>query len=105
MADNKTQHTPLQWSEVYFKALQKRHIRYYADGISETIAVLDCGDFDTDKANAEFIVKACNSHDELVKTLKEIKDIADSGLTIDHAQTQVISAKCWLAIQNVLTYE
>jgi hypothetical protein len=54
---------------------------------------------------AEFIVKACNCHAELVKPLKEIKDIADSGLTIDHAQTQVISAKCWMAIQNVLTYE
>jgi hypothetical protein len=68
------QHTPLKWSQVYFPKLTERHIRYYSEGIAETIAVMQCGDFDTDQANAELIVKSCNNHDFLVETLKEISE-------------------------------
>ena len=70
MTEKKTQHTPIEWSEVYFPALKERQIRYYADGVAETIAVMDSGDSLTAKANAKFICKACNSHEALLEALK-----------------------------------
>ena len=74
MAEHKTQHTPLEWSQVYFPLLKERHIRYYGDGTAETLAIMNSGDSDTDKANAKYIVNCVNSHDKLVEALKEIAE-------------------------------
>ena len=77
MAEQKTQHTPLEWSEVYFRALHERHIRYYSNSEIDTIAILNCGDNETDKANAEFIVKACNNYEPMLQALKAFQAIID----------------------------
>ena len=45
---------------------------------AELILAVTCGG--NDQANGEFIVRACNSHDALVKQLERwIKWVADSG--------------------------
>ena len=83
MAENKTQHTPLEWSQVYFPLLKERHIRYYGDGTAETLAVMNSGDSDTDKANAKYIVNCVNSHDRLVEALKEIRTALPQEIRIN----------------------
>ena len=62
------------------------------------VAGIDCGNkdigFEQEQANAEFIVQACNAHDELVTTLKDLIDIAEAT---HGAQERVARAKHALA--------
>lgn len=43
------------------------------------------------KQDAEFIVRACNVHDDLVSTLKIIKSMVDSDRGVDGHDLEVIS--------------
>ena len=62
-----TEHTPLPWTHDEWTPLRsgRLHIR---DANNELVAVIIEPD---SPALAEFIVRACNSHDELLEALKE----------------------------------
>jgi hypothetical protein len=49
---------------------------------------------------AEFIVKACNNYNELVKALKEIKQFVTDNEFIGSAEQQIIGATCFMALQK-----
>ena len=64
-----TQHTPTPWQA-------PETISFYILGASEL------GQFVANastKANADFIVRACNAHDELVAALSQIARLASEG--------------------------
>jgi predicted negative regulator of RcsB-dependent stress response len=64
----KNQHSPLPW--------EKTHSVIF----SSYVKVASCRDFSEDlsKANAEFIVKACNNHYQLLEALKEAVSLVDA---------------------------
>ena len=85
----KSQHTPTPW---------------LSDGLlirvvgGEIIAVIHEGDEDAkeitpiEMANSQFIVRAVNSHDELVIALQRAQKKLDTLATPDHELAQIIQA-------------
>lgn len=79
--DNKSppSHTPLPWIE------GKEHVygptnlimQAHQSGPYKRLAQCDCSDDPTDEENTRFIVRACNSHYELLDALKAICDQSD----------------------------
>ena len=69
-------HTPTPWKLTIVGG--SYCATHYVEGAnSEVIAIIDRDvDEPTNKANAAFIVQACNSHDELVAATKELLSIA-----------------------------
>ena len=69
-------HTPTPWELSEKENFMGSWEILDGDNSDNTIAMtsyrLGTTDEEKQKANAEFIVRACNSHDELVKALKEI---------------------------------
>ena len=65
-----TGHTPTPW---IFKEGYHNNSMIYSEN-AELISVFQ----DDNKANAQFIVKACNAHEELVKALKKALDIIEN---------------------------
>lgn len=65
------QHTPLPW---------KSHgttIKYQMDsGLTENLATVHGGKFGEPHPNTEFIVRACNSHYELLEALRALQKYA-----------------------------
>ncbi len=69
-------HTPTPWQCATTKGGipaiygSRRHspVCYFGQGIDETLSVLP-----GDKANAEFIVRAVNAHDELVALVRDLR--------------------------------
>lgn len=67
------EHTPLPWRELYLGSegyAIKGNTGNKLEDI-RTIARLIHKTFEQDKANAIFIVKACNAHEDLLKVAKE----------------------------------
>ena len=72
--DSNMNHTPTPWK--LNKAGSQKTI-YINTADEEGLYLADlqnCQGTETTEANAEFIVRACNSHDDLVKALKEVKE-------------------------------
>jgi hypothetical protein len=67
-------HTPTPWSS--YSTSDGTNRRHQIVSIGKTIAHIYCtkGNEDEDVANAAFIVKACNAHDELVAALEHARD-------------------------------
>ena len=63
------EHTPIPWS----LSLGKNEASIY-EGMSGTIANIP-DDLNTWQANANFVVKACNSYDVMLRKLKKISAI------------------------------
>ncbi len=74
-------HTPTPWTaETHTVQDGKggyKYVRVYpSDNYSHEVALVTTKiDSQEDKANAEFIVRACNSHDKLIEALKEASDL------------------------------
>ncbi len=66
-----------------------------SDGSTRIIAVLDTFD-EEGKANAEFIVRACNSHDALLEACREaalwLRDEYPSALPVEMLEAAVAKA-------------
>lgn len=81
-----TQHTPVPWLTIAAQEPSDGGIDYailtQIDGVTVCIAeafeVVDDDVRVNAKANAEFIVRACNSHDELVEELQLVKAMVES---------------------------
>jgi hypothetical protein len=84
------QHTPTPWG-----AEPKGGKGSWIKGASGEWAALSCGDEDaTADANAEFICRAVNAHDDLVAALKYARDKADEyGSVINFAMIDAALAK------------
>ena len=85
---NKTTHTPTP----YYLTKTKEHIVIQSSKINEDNFVCYMQEpIKQDLINAKFIVKACNSHDELVEALKNIQKLVigidSTGLTLNHRNT------------------
>jgi len=73
----KTEHTPTPW-EIGISHTEEIAIRHPEGDCIATVCDLLEGEA---QANASFIVRACNSHDELVACLEDILD-ADGDLNV-----------------------
>jgi len=84
-----SKHTALPWEE---------HDYYVSDKDGNTIALTDNGDpekFEIHQANAEFIVRACNSHYDLLEALKTLS--GQESLTYKEYNQAIIQAQQTLA--------
>lgn len=81
---------------------RNRTIRTVADGSSNLVAeVHNCPyDTPTSDANARFIVRACNSHDELVEALAELVRLKDDDS--GWGSTLTVREKAWDAARAAL---
>lgn len=72
------EHTPTPWRiEVVESSSSGDPVELIVCGTDWEIAQIELGEEDNlCRANAAFIVKACNSHDALVKALEAIRDCA-----------------------------
>ena len=79
---SKTQHTPAPWKiEVAMPTYDSYNITDLKKQLF--LQILDNSDDpDQAKSDAEFIVKAVNNHDQLVKALKEIMDLIDRNILV-----------------------
>jgi len=69
-------HTPLPWVSKYVQVADKWEILgKEKDGSEKWIGVMIWGSEPEDEANNEFILRACNSHYELVEACKEAIDL------------------------------
>jgi len=59
-------HTPTPWKAEENRVFQIKHPTFRI-----AICTSNSADYLEEKANAEFIVRACNNHDELLEALKE----------------------------------
>jgi len=66
------------------------------DGQNDYVAVLGGGNvhFSNAEANAEFIVRACNTHDDLLEALKEARDALVCESTNVYGDTCGITFTC-----------
>lgn len=62
-----SKHTPIPWS------VDHNCTSFIIDADGVTVAQVE------DDADAEFIVRACNSHDDLLEALKELVKLDDEG--------------------------
>ncbi len=71
-----TEHTPTPWYTVHNKRLNTYKIchslRCITGETSHIASIMTSLNDDLDKANAAFIIKACNSHDNLITALRDI---------------------------------
>ena len=67
-------HTPTPWAISKTRLASTRHNIYVTDPLTEKSVVARVTEFEDgeDIANAKFIVKAVNAHDELVETLERM---------------------------------
>ncbi len=69
-------HTPTPWYTVYNERLGMHKICHRQPCItgetSHIASIMTSLNDDLDKANAAFIIKACNSHDNLITALRDI---------------------------------
>jgi hypothetical protein len=72
-----TKHTPLPWllHSEYSTVVMTPGRAIIADTLGIDF------DADTDRANAAFIVRACNSHEQMVAALREIENHLDGRMT------------------------
>ena len=92
------EHTPTPWT--VFNPDNDQHIGDYLEIYHESILIADVlrpGPVDA-KANAAFIVKAVNSHEELLESLQSIVDRLEGAEEME----RVLSAK-WDAIDEAKT--
>lgn len=91
----KTQHTPTPWivdERVGVTILAQKHIN--AIGLSWEPEVASCHlgiglEWDEQEANAEFIVRAVNAHEDLVAACQRVLDVLQDG-SIDYDDQTVI---------------
>lgn len=96
-----TKHTPTPWHSI---SHSWAHTSIIAD--ASTIALLDIEDEATEDnqeelealkvANAEFIVRACNAHDQLVAAVKLAKEFEQ------HAGGTHLPARAWFELHAAL---
>ena len=73
-------HTPLPWKTKYVQVADKWEILgANKNGTEKWIGVMIWGSEPEDIANNEFIIRACNSHYELLDSLKFAKSVIQSG--------------------------
>ncbi len=67
-----TKHTSLPWIVVIGDVIRSVEGERVADCETSKLSARPCPPGPVDEANAAFIVRACNSHDELVAVLKKV---------------------------------
>jgi hypothetical protein len=73
-----SQHTPTPWTATFPITAAGKRDAWVISGGRRSIALMpDTADMQNDEANAAFIVRACNSHDALVKALEKLSDALD----------------------------
>lgn len=81
MPDSQTNHTPTPWSLDGVEWIDTEAGGYRFRRLSswdQTIALVQVDEDDEEQqANAEFIVRACNSHQDLMEALRSIADASD----------------------------
>lgn len=104
------QHTPLPWSVAPGNGDLDQRAKFpsyantlvMAPGDCDTHPVADCScnhtcrTLDEQEASAAFIVKACNSHDELLRLVSEMLELADNWPGI--AYTKDLNSRATAAI-------
>lgn len=103
----KTQHTALPWKVDKGLGCKKikggkmgkgRQAQYQVIGWTEGLH-----DEEKDKANAEFIVTACNSHYELIEALRKMRDFFQQYVPlVDHNGKSLNNDWDWNSIELVL---
>lgn len=77
-AETQANHTPLPWRSHDTTAIQRRKVRVFEikSATGESIASI-CQDLNNPhtEANAEFIVRACNSHGALLAAMNSLVDL------------------------------
>lgn len=70
----KSKHTPTPWSQFIYNKKKPHEIVIsvpYSDGTDHLCTIDSSARPEENRANAKFIVRACNSHDELLQACKE----------------------------------
>ena len=92
---NETKHTETPWN---YKAPGFPTV--FAEALNGWV-VADCGvissisDYSTCRANAEFIVRACNSHDELLEALEALVSHVLEYERVNHLHPNPGRKYCW----------
>lgn len=95
---NTATHTPTPWNVTRDENDARALIR---DG--NFMRVAECGRAFVPgiaEANAAFIVRACNAHDELVATLKFAKESIVQNRTLDEARNDRALNEAMVAVEN-----
>lgn len=77
MGTENTEHTPTPWEDVIKEDKYGQEL-LIVHGTDDEYSEVICGAF-SNPANAAFIVKACNLHDELVEALKDLLELHEDA--------------------------
>ena len=91
-----SEHTPTPWK---YDILDDDNFGISA-GWTDIATVYNRDDSPTDKANAEFIVRACNSHGDLLAALKAIVPVARLGVGRYYSNSNPARKEEWDAIHG-----
>jgi len=102
----KTKHTPTPW-HVWSEDKGRRDDVYIAGnptgelgGMRKLAYMVDTWTGANTEANAEFIVRACNAHDQLVTVAKLAKSLTESALS-EHGHNPKLVAEAKLALSRI----
>lgn len=72
IVEQKAKHTPIPWQQEHTKDKKVNSVDIYANNGACIATVRSNHGYETREANAAFIVKAVNCHDQLVEALQKI---------------------------------